>query len=201
MVSLPLLVIDSNSHKPGPYLYAQSFVAGVANFITIAIGGTLLLAIYASSRTQSGSPTKDQDELSGEWDCQFALIPPLFFSRNMDKYISFNQFTFQYDAQAEATLKISALILSRRKVLILGPSGSGKSTWLSVSMVSYLISIKGQAQGQVRIAGQNIFKQSIYDKSQLVSTVLQDPDGQFIGLTVAEDLALPWKMIVLIKVR
>ena len=33
------------------------------------------------------------------------------------------------------------------------------------------------------------FKQSIYDKSQLVSTVLQDPDGQFIGLTVAEDLA------------
>lgn len=41
------------------YLYAQSFVAGVANFITIAIGGTLLLAIYASSRTQSGSLTKD----------------------------------------------------------------------------------------------------------------------------------------------
>ncbi len=47
----------------------------------------------------------------------------------MDKYISFNQFTFQYDAQAEATLKISALILSKgEKVLILGPSGSGKST-------------------------------------------------------------------------
>ena len=44
------------------YLYAQSFVAGVANFITIAIGGTLLLAIYASSRTQSGSLTKDQHE-------------------------------------------------------------------------------------------------------------------------------------------
>ena len=41
------------------YLYAQSFVAGVANFITIAIGGTLLLAIYAGSRTQSGSLTKD----------------------------------------------------------------------------------------------------------------------------------------------
>ena len=41
------------------YLYAQSFVAGVANFITIAIGGTLLLAIYARSRTQSGSLTKD----------------------------------------------------------------------------------------------------------------------------------------------
>ena len=108
----------------------------------------------------------------------------------MDKYISFNQFTFQYDAQAEATLKdISFDIVKGEKVLILGPSGSGKST-LAQCLNGIIPNIhKGQAQGQVRIAGQNIFKQSIYDKSQSVSTVLQDPDGQFIGLTVAEDLA------------
>ena len=108
----------------------------------------------------------------------------------MDKYISFNQFTFQYDAQAEATLKdISFDIVKGEKVLILGPSGSGKST-LAQCLNGTIPNIhKGQAQGQVRIAGQNIFKQSIYDKSQSVSTVLQDPDGQFIGLTVAEDLA------------
>ena len=118
------------------------------------------------------------------------MIPPLFFSRNMDKYISFNQFTFQYDAQAEATLKdISFDIVKGEKVLILGPSGSGKST-LAQCLNGIIPNIhKGQAQGQVRIDGKNIFKQSIYDKSQLVSTVLQDPDGQFIGLTVAEDLA------------
>ena len=108
----------------------------------------------------------------------------------MDKYISFNQFTFQYDAQAEATLKdISFDIVKGEKVLILGPSGSGKST-LAQCLNGIIPNIHiGQAQGQVRIAGQNIFYQSIYDKSQLVSTVLQDPDGQFIGLTVAEDLA------------
>ena len=108
----------------------------------------------------------------------------------MDKYISFNQFTFQYDAQAEATLKdISFDIAKGEKVLILGPSGSGKST-LAQCLNGIIPNIhKGQAQGQVRIDGQDIFKQSIYDKSQLVSTVLQDPDGQFIGLTVAEDLA------------
>ena len=118
------------------------------------------------------------------------MIPPLFFSRNMDKYISFNQFTFQYDAQAEATLKdISFDIVKGEKVLILGPSGSGKST-LAQCLNGIIPNIhKGQAKGQVRIDGQDIFKQSIYDKSQLVSTVLQDPDGQFIGLTVAEDLA------------
>ena len=108
----------------------------------------------------------------------------------MDKYISFNHFTFQYDAQAEATLKdISFDIVKGEKVLILGPSGSGKST-LAQCLNGIIPNIhKGQAKGQVRIDGQDIFKQSIYDKSQLVSTVLQDPDGQFIGLTVAEDLA------------
>lgn len=108
----------------------------------------------------------------------------------MDKYISFNQFTFQYDAQAEATIKnISFDIAKGEKVLILGPSGSGKST-LAQCLNGIIPNInKGQAQGQVTIGGQDIFNQSIFDRSQLVSTVLQDPDGQFIGLTVAEDLA------------
>ena len=108
----------------------------------------------------------------------------------MDKYISFNHFTFQYDAQVEATLKdISFDIAKGEKVLILGPSGSGKST-LAQCLNGIIPNIhKGQAKGQVRIDGQDIFNQSIYDKSQSVSTVLQDPDGQFIGLTVAEDLA------------
>lgn len=108
----------------------------------------------------------------------------------MDKYISFNQFTFQYDAQAEATIKnISFDIAKGEKVLILGPSGSGKST-LAQCLNGIIPNInKGQAQGQVTIGGQDIFNQSIYDRSQLVSTVLQDPDGQFIGLTVVEDLA------------
>ena len=43
--------------------------------------------------------------------------------------------------------------------------------------------------GEFLIKGQAAFDMSIYDKSHLVSTVLQDTDGQFIGLSVAEDLA------------
>ena len=115
---------------------------------------------------------------------------PSLFVIDMKNYIRFNNFSFQYEAQAEPTLKDMTFDIAKgEKVLILGPSGSGKST-LAQCLNGIVPNIyKGKAQGQVTIAGQDIFEESIYDKSQLVSTVLQDPDGQFIGLTVAEDLA------------
>ena len=75
------------------------------------------------------------------------------------------------------------------KVLLIGPSGSGKST-LGHCLNGIIPNIyKGQASGQFLIQGEPAFDSSIYDKSNLVSTVLQDTDGQFIGLSVAEDLA------------
>ncbi|WP_164828361.1 ABC transporter ATP-binding protein, partial [Streptococcus sp. DD11] len=104
--------------------------------------------------------------------------------------IQFEDFSFQYQAQSEPTLKqINLTIYEGEKVLIVGPSGSGKST-LGQCLNGIIPHIyKGQASGQFLIEGQEAFAASIYDKSNLVSTVLQDTDGQFIGLSVAEDLA------------
>lgn len=104
--------------------------------------------------------------------------------------IQFENFTFQYQAQLEPTLKeINLTIYEGEKVLIVGPSGSGKST-LGQCLNGIIPNIyKGQASGHLRVQGQDAFASSIYDKSNLVSTVLQDTDGQFIGLSVAEDLA------------
>ena len=80
-------------------------------------------------------------------------------------------------------------IYKGEKVLIVGPSGSGKST-LGQCLNGIIPNIyKGQTYGEFLIKGQTAFDMSIYDKSHLVSTVLQDTDGQFIGLSVAEDLA------------
>jgi len=104
--------------------------------------------------------------------------------------IQFENFTFQYQAQLEPTLKeIDLTIYEGEKVLIVGPSGSGKST-LGQCLNGIIPNIyKGQASGHLKVQGQDAIESSIYDKSNLVSTVLQDTDGQFIGLSVAEDLA------------
>lgn len=104
--------------------------------------------------------------------------------------IQFQDFTFQYQTQSDPTLKnINLTIYEGEKVLLIGPSGSGKST-LGHCLNGIIPNIyKGQASGQFLIQGDPAFDSSIYDKSNLVSTVLQDTDGQFIGLSVAEDLA------------
>ena len=84
---------------------------------------------------------------------------------------------------------INLTIYEGEKVLLIGPSGSGKST-LGQCLNGIIPNIyKGQASGQLLIKEQPAFDTSVYDKSNLVSTVLQDTDGQFIGLSVAEDLA------------
>lgn len=107
-----------------------------------------------------------------------------------DNVIEFKNFSFKYDAQSEPTLKNINLSIKRgEKVLIVGPSGSGKST-LGQCLNGIIPHIhQGEHEGEFLIDGKPAFDLSIYDKSHLVSTVLQDTDGQFIGLSVAEDLA------------
>ena len=104
--------------------------------------------------------------------------------------IELKDFSFQYKAQSEPTLKnINLTIYKGEKVLIVGPSGSGKST-IGQCLNGIIPNIyKGTSSGQFLIQGKEAFDLSIYEKSHLVSTVLQDTDGQFIGLSVSEDLA------------
>ena len=104
--------------------------------------------------------------------------------------IELKDFSFQYKAQSEPTLKnLNLTSYKGEKVLSVGPSGSGKST-IGQCLNGIIPNIyKGTSSGQFLIQGKEAFDLSIYEKSHLVSTVLQDTDGQFIGLSVAEDLA------------
>lgn len=104
--------------------------------------------------------------------------------------IEFDHFSFQYFSQAAPTLHdVNLTIYEGEKVLIVGPSGSGKSTM--GHCINGLIpnSYKGEMQGSIRISGKKTTDMSIFELSKKVGTVLQDSDGQFVGLSVGEDIA------------
>ncbi|CDF74960.1 ABC transporter ATP-binding protein [Lactobacillus acidophilus] len=104
--------------------------------------------------------------------------------------ITFKDFSFKYDSQAEPTLKKINLDINKgEKILIAGPSGSGKST-IGRCINGLIPNIdSGDITGKCIINGKNITETSLFDLSFTTSTILQDADSQFIGLTVGEDIA------------
>lgn len=108
----------------------------------------------------------------------------------MEPIIEFKDYSFKYRSQVEPTLlDINLSIYPGEKVLIVGPSGSGKSTLAHCINGLVPFSFTGESTGSLKIKGQDPNDLGIFGLSKLVGTVLQDTDGQFIGLTVAEDVA------------
>lgn len=104
--------------------------------------------------------------------------------------IEFENFGFQYFSQMDPTLyDINLKIYEGEKVLIVGPSGSGKSTLGHCLNGLIPFSYRGEITGSLKINGKETKEQTIFKLSKDVGTVLQDADGQFIGLTVGEDIA------------
>ena len=104
--------------------------------------------------------------------------------------IEFDHFTFQYYSQAEPTLRdINLKIYPGEKILIVGPSGSGKSTLSHCLNGLIPFYYKGNIEGSLKIKGQESRDLDIFRLSKIIGTVLQDSDGQFVGLTVGEDIA------------
>lgn len=104
--------------------------------------------------------------------------------------IEFKNFGFKYFSQMEPTLyDINLTINKGEKVLIVGPSGSGKSTIGHCINGLIPFSMKGEITGSLKVCGQETKNSDIFSLSKHVGTVLQDSDGQFVGLSVGEDIA------------
>ena len=102
--------------------------------------------------------------------------------------INFENFTFKYESQSKPTLhNINLKIYEGEKIVIVGPSGSGKSTigHCINGLAPYFY--KGEVSGKLEIYGKKC--KEIFEHSKYIGTVLQDSDAQFVGLTVAEDIA------------
>lgn len=104
--------------------------------------------------------------------------------------VDFNSYNFKYKSQKDFSLfDINLSIKKGEKIVIVGPSGSGKSTLAKSLNGQIPNSFDGDILGQISIDGKDLKSSSIFDLSLSVGTVLQDTDGQFVGLTVAEDIA------------
>lgn len=108
----------------------------------------------------------------------------------MEPIIEFKNYSFKYNSQVEPTLRdIDLAVYPGEKILIIGPSGSGKSTLANCINGLVPFSYAGDSTGELYIGGKKPEDLGIFGLSKTVGTVLQDTDGQFIGLTVAEDIA------------
>lgn len=108
--------------------------------------------------------------------------------------ISFKNFSFQYDNLKNPTLKdINLEIRTGEKVLIAGPSGSGKSTLAHCLNGLIPHAYKGKMTGELLLDGESLYGKGLEAISKKVGTILQDADGQFIALSVGEDVAFAFE--------
>ncbi len=104
--------------------------------------------------------------------------------------------TYTYPFQNEPALRdVSLRVEPGEAVLVTGPSGGGKSTLLRLmnGLIPHVHG--GQVDGHVALTGRDIASISLREISQTVSTLFQDPEKQFLALTVADEIAfaLEWR--------
>ena len=100
------------------------------------------------------------------------------------KKIRVSNLTYSYDKEINAVENVSFSIEEGSYTTIIGHNGSGKST-----IAKLLIGLLEKDKGDIFIDGIELTIDSLYDIRDKVGIVFQNPDNQFIGATVADDIA------------
>ena len=103
-----------------------------------------------------------------------------------DKIIELKNVTFRYDEnQEKPTLNNTSFHVKHGEWLsIIGHNGSGKST--TVRLIDGLLEAES---GQILIEGHKLSEDNVWDIRHKISMVFQNPDNQFVGATVEDDIA------------
>ena len=101
----------------------------------------------------------------------------------MDK-IRVEDLTFSYDGERNAVNHVSFSVEDGSYTTIIGHNGSGKST-----IAKLLIGLLEKESGNIYVDDQALTEENIYDIRDKIGIVFQNPDNQFIGATVADDIA------------
>lgn len=103
----------------------------------------------------------------------------------MSSIIEFKDVTFQYEENGPKVLKnISFSIKANETTAIIGHNGSGKST-IAKLMNGLLV----PQEGEIYIDGIQLTDDTVWDIRQKIGMVFQNPDNQFVGTTVRDDVA------------
>ena len=92
--------------------------------------------------------------------------------------------TFSYDKEHNAIDGISFDIEAGSYTTIIGHNGSGKST-----IAKLLIDLLVKDSGSIQVDGLELNDENVYAIRSKIGIVFQNPDNQFIGATVADDIA------------
>lgn len=99
--------------------------------------------------------------------------------------VSLQNVSFQYEGEVRHALKdVTFDIYEGEWLAIVGHNGSGKST-----MAKLLNGLQFPQQGEITISGLELNEESVWDVRKLIGMVFQNPDNQFVGTTVEDDVA------------
>jgi energy-coupling factor transport system ATP-binding protein len=104
-------------------------------------------------------------------------MKPIIELKNID-------FTYQGEEETHALKNISFTINEGEWIAIIGHNGSGKST--TAKIINGLIEA---TSGDVLIDGDKLTEDNVWDVRAKVGMVFQNPDNQFVGSTVEDDVA------------
>lgn len=98
--------------------------------------------------------------------------------------VEVSHLSFSYDGQHDVIKDVSFEIPKGSYTTIVGHNGSGKST-----IAKLLIGLLKAKSGEIKILGNTLNEENVYSLRNHVGIVFQNPDNQFIGSTVADDIA------------
>lgn len=102
----------------------------------------------------------------------------------MNSAIEVSNLSFSYTEEGNTIQDVSFSIPKGSYTTIIGHNGSGKST-----IAKLIIGLLKAQSGTIRILGTELTPETVYDLRSHVGIVFQNPDNQFIGSTVADDIA------------
>lgn len=102
----------------------------------------------------------------------------------MDKIITVKDLSFEYEPEIKTINHISFDIYKGEYVAILGHNGSGKST-----IAKLLMGLLEKKTGEIIVDGYPLNLENLYKVREKIGIVFQNPDNQFIGATVRDDIA------------